>query len=82
MYVTFTWSHWLYVFRVQDDKQVKGDEEEAHMVCYDHESFTALRFSVITRQISVYCQLTGDICACKIYLSLFSTILFFKELKE
>ena len=73
---------WLYVFRVQEDKQVNGDEEEAHTVSYDHESFTALRFNVIPRQISVSCQLNGDTCACKIYLSLFSTILFFKELKE
>jgi hypothetical protein len=72
------------VFRIGDDKEVRGDEEKAHTVSSDYESFTALRFnaSVSTRQISVSCLLTGDNCGCKIYLSLFSLLLlFFKELE-
>ena len=33
------------VFRIGDDKEVRGDEEKAHTVSSDYESFAALRFN-------------------------------------
>ncbi|GMY16836.1 isoform 4 of serine/threonine-protein phosphatase 6 regulatory ankyrin repeat subunit a [Fagus crenata] len=50
----------IYIW-IGDDKEVRGDEEKAHTVSSDYESFAALRFnaSVSTRQISVSCLLTG-----------------------
>jgi hypothetical protein len=64
----------LYVFRIRDDKEVKGDEDEAHTVCCDDERSTVLRFSafVFKRQVSVSCRLPGDTCAFKINHCLFS----------
>ncbi len=72
----------LYVFRIRDDKEVKGDEDEAHTVCCDDERSTVLRFSafVFKRQVSVSCRYPViPVHAESIFV--YSPLIFFKELE-